>query len=166
LIRLNDEMNAQNMLNVFKLDADYLAFEEKYKQLRKEILGSDVSDSEKDDKDGEEESSSNESDAEQTERKKGVIFDNTETNLIALRETIYLTIGSSLVFEECAHKLMKLQLKPGLEIELCHMVVDCCAETRTYEKFFGLLTGRLCTINKIYVTPFEQIFKDAYHTIH
>ncbi|XP_011701446.1 PREDICTED: pre-mRNA-splicing factor CWC22 homolog, partial [Wasmannia auropunctata] len=61
---------------------------------------------------------------------------------------------------------MKLQLKPGLEIELCHMVVDCCAETRTYEKFFGLLAGRLCAINKMYITPFEQIFKDAYHTIH
>lgn len=166
LIRLDDEMNAQDILNVFKFDADYLASEEKYKQLCKEILGSDVSDSEGDDEDGEEESSDNDSSTEQTEGKEGVILDNTETNLTALRRTIYLTIHSSLDFEECAHKLMKMQLKPGQEIELCHMFLDCCAEMRTYEKFFGLLAGRFCAINKIYVTPFEQIFKDSYHTIH
>ncbi|KAL0110598.1 hypothetical protein PUN28_013883 [Cardiocondyla obscurior] len=163
LIRLDDEMDAQDILNVFKFDADYLASEEKYKELCKEILGSDVSDSEDDDEDGEEESSD---DTEQTEGKDNVITDNTETNLTALRRTIYLTIHSSLDFEECAHKLMKMQLKPGQEIELCHMFLDCCAEMRTYEKFFGLLAGRFCAINKIYVTPFEQIFKDSYHTIH
>lgn len=166
LIRLEDEMNAQDILNVFKFDADYLASEEKYKQLCKEILGSDVSDSEGNGEDEEEESSDNESGTEQTEGKEGVILDNTETNLTALRRTIYLTIHSSLDFEECAHKLMKMQLKPGQEIELCHMFLDCCAEMRTYEKFFGLLAGRFCAINKIYVTPFEQIFKDSYHTIH
>jgi pre-mRNA-splicing factor CWC22 len=67
------------------------------------------------------------------------IIDNTETNLVALRRTIYLTIHSSLDFEECAHKLMRMELKPGQEIELCHMFLDCCAEQRTYEKFYGLL---------------------------
>ena len=46
----------------------------------------------------------------------GVIVDQTETNLIALRRTIYLTIQSSLDFEECAHKLLKLELKPGQEV--------------------------------------------------
>ena len=34
---------------------------------------------------------------------------------MALRRTIYLTIQSSLDFEECAHKLIKMQLKPGQE---------------------------------------------------
>jgi hypothetical protein len=47
-----------------------------------------------------------------------VIVDSTETNLIALRRTIYLTIQSSLDFEECAHKLIKMQLKPGQEVQL------------------------------------------------
>lgn len=75
-------------------------------------------------------------------------MDNTETNLTALRRTIYLTIHSSLDFEECAHKLMKMQLKPGQEIELCHMFLDCCAEMRTYEKFFGLLAG-VCIIHSV-----------------
>ncbi|XP_070166535.1 pre-mRNA-splicing factor CWC22 homolog [Polyergus mexicanus] len=165
LIRLDDEMDMQDILNVFKFDANYLASEEKYKQLCKEILGSDVSDSEDNDDNREDDSSDEDSSAE-VEGKKDVIFDNTETNLTALRRTIYLTIHSSLDFEECAHKLMKMQLKPGQEIELCHMFLDCCAEMRTYEKFFGLLAGRFCAINKMYVTPFEQIFKDSYHTIH
>lgn len=95
-----------------------------------------------------------------------MIIDNTETNLVALRRTIYLTIHSSLDYEECAHKLMKMQLKPGQEIELCHMFLDCCAEQRTYEKFYGLLAQRFCNINKLYVAPFEEIFKDTYQTTH
>lgn len=61
---------------------------------------------------------------------------------------------------------MKMQLKPGQEIELCHMFLDCCAEQRTYEKFYGLLAQRFCNINKIYIPPFEEIFKDTYQTTH
>jgi hypothetical protein len=30
---------------------------------------------------------------------------------------------SSLDFEECVHKLMKMNLKAGHETELCHMVI-------------------------------------------
>ena len=33
-----------------------------------------------------------------------------------------------------------MEIKPGQEKELCHMFLDCCAEQRTYEKFFGLLS--------------------------
>ncbi|XP_023244346.1 pre-mRNA-splicing factor CWC22 homolog [Centruroides sculpturatus] len=94
------------------------------------------------------------------------IIDNTETNLVSLRRTIYLVIQSSLDFEECAHKLLKLELQPGHIVELCYMILDCCAQQRTYEKFFGLLAQRFCQLNKIYVEPFEDIFKTAYDTIH
>lgn len=44
------------------------------------------------------------------------------------------------------------------------MILDCCAQQRTYEKFFGLLAGRFCALNQKYVTPFESIFKDTYET--
>ena len=94
------------------------------------------------------------------------IIDQTETNMIALRRTIYLTIQSSLDFEETVHKLMKLNLKAGHEIELCHMVLDCCAQQRTYEKFFGLLAQRLCQLKREYVDPFQNIFVDSYNTCH
>ena len=39
-----------------------------------------------------------------------VIIDHTEINTVQLRRTIYLTIQSSVDFEECVHKLLKLQI--------------------------------------------------------
>ena len=76
---------------------------------------------------------------EEAEEEKQKILDMTETNLIGLRRTIYLTLQSSLDYEEAAHKLLKVQLKPGQESELCNMILDCGAQQRTYEKFYGLL---------------------------
>ena len=43
---------------------------------------------------------------------------------------------------------------------------DCCAQQRTYEKFYGLMAQRLCQINRSYVEPFEKIFVDSYTTVH
>lgn len=43
----------------------------------------------------------------------GEIEDETGTDVVNLRRTIYLTIMSSLDFEEAGHKLMKIQLRPG-----------------------------------------------------
>lgn len=136
-------------------------------------MGSDADDSD-DDGSGDGSGDSDDSDEDDNEedrdedgvKKSDVIIDNTETNLVALRRTIYLTIHSSLDYEECAHKLMKMELKPGQESELCHMFLDCCAEQRTYEKFYGLLAQRFCMINKTYIEPFEEIFKDTYSTTH
>ena len=44
------------------------------------------------------------------------IKDETETNLVNLRRTIYLTIMSSVDFEEAGHKLLKIKLEPGQEV--------------------------------------------------
>merc|ERR1712203_553028 len=60
----------------------------------------------------------------------------------------------------------KLNLKPGHEPELCHMVIDCCAQQRTYEKFFGLTAQRLCMVKREYIEPFQNIFQDCYSTVH
>ena len=62
------------------------------------------------------------------------IQDNTETNLINLRRTIYLTIMSALDFEEAGHKLMKIQLAPGQETEIATMVIECCSQEKSYSK--------------------------------
>ncbi|KAI8043434.1 hypothetical protein M5D96_004766 [Drosophila gunungcola] len=170
LMMLDEATETEDILNVFKFDDNYAENEDKYKGLSREILGSDDGSSSgsgsgsDSDSDSDGESGSDAENQKKTEG--GDIIDNTETNLIALRRTIYLTINSSLDYEECAHKLMKMQLKPGQEIELCHMFLDCCAEQRTYEKFYGLLAQRFCNINKIYIPPFEEIFKDTYQTTH
>ena len=50
--------------------------------------------------------------------------------------------------------------------ELCNMILDCCAQQRTYENFFGLLAGRFCMLEKEYMESFESIFKEQYDTIH
>ena len=71
------------------------------------------------------------------------IQDQTETNLVNLRRTIYLTIMSSLDFEEAGHKLMKIHLQPGQEVEICTMLTECCSQERTYLRYYGLLAQRV-----------------------
>ena len=51
------------------------------------------------------------------------IMDMTETNLVGFRRTVYLTIQSSLDFEECAHKLLKMDIKPGWEVRASLAIV-------------------------------------------
>uniref|UniRef100_A0A8D3BRE4 Pre-mRNA-splicing factor CWC22 homolog n=1 Tax=Scophthalmus maximus TaxID=52904 RepID=A0A8D3BRE4_SCOMX len=97
---------------------------------------------------------------------KVTIYDQTEVNLVAFRRTIYLAIQSSLDFEECAHKLIKMDFPDSQTKELCNMILDCCAQQRTYEKFFGLLAGRFCLLKKEYMESFEGIFAEQYETIH
>lgn len=51
------------------------------------------------------------------------IQDRTNTNLINLRRGIYLTIMSSINFEECGHKLMKMNIPEEWHSELCNMII-------------------------------------------
>ena len=130
---------------MFKHDPEYEATEAKYQGIKKELLDEDSSDDDESGSSDDEDDSSDDDDEKKEKEDNDTsapIIDQTETNMIALRRTIYLTIQSSLDFEESVHKLIKLNLKPGHETELCHMVVDCCAQQRTYEKFFGLMAQR------------------------
>lgn len=161
LLTLDDPTDGEDILNVFKYDPDYLDNEEKYAGIAKDLLGSDSEGGESGSESDDEEEEEEENEGENQE-----IIDSTETNLIALRRTIYLTIQSSVNFEECAHKLLKLEIKPGQVEELCHMILDCCAQQRTYEKFYGLLAQRFCQLKKEYAEPFEHIFLTSYDTIH
>ena len=168
LVDEEKRLDGEEILNVFKLDPDYEANETKYEAIKKKLLDDEESGS-----DGSDASSGSDSDSEgdngdgaEEEDTNAPIIDQTETNMIALRRTIYLTIQSSLDFEETVHKLMKLNLKAGHETELCHMVLDCCAQQRTYEKFFGLLAQRLCQLKREYVEPFQNIFVDSFNTCH
>lgn len=112
--------------------------------IRREILGED-SDEEGDDDD--EEGSDEEDESDEDAAGGGppgggrqTIQDNTETNLINLRRTIYLTIMSALDFEEAGHKLMKIQLQPGQEKEIATMIIECCSQEKTFNKCLPLPT--------------------------
>uniref|UniRef100_A0A8C5D255 Pre-mRNA-splicing factor CWC22 homolog n=1 Tax=Gadus morhua TaxID=8049 RepID=A0A8C5D255_GADMO len=130
MMPLEDEYNTEDLLNVFKMDPDFLENEEKYKTIKKGVLSQSVSRS----------------------------------------LTHWLTHGVLLVFsldfEECAHKLIRMEFPDSQTKELCNMILDCCAQQRTYEKFFGLLAGRFCVLKKDYMEAFEGIFNEQYETIH
>nr|XP_019825479.1 PREDICTED: pre-mRNA-splicing factor CWC22 homolog isoform X2 [Bos indicus] len=146
MLPLEDDYNPEDVLNVFKMDPNFMENEEKYRAIKKEILDEGDSDSNTDQDAGsseEEEEEEEEEGEEDEEGQKVTIHDKTEINLVSFRRTIYLAIQSSLDFEECAHKLLKMEFPESQTKELCNMILDCCAQQRTYEKFFGLLAGVL-----------------------
>ncbi|KAI8999086.1 hypothetical protein BD414DRAFT_144616 [Trametes punicea] len=161
-IQLEEELQVQEGLNIFKYDPNFLENEERYKQIKAEILGEGSSDEEES---GSEEESEEDEDDEAVEEKQG-IEDRTQTNLINLRRVIYLTIMNALNYEEAVHKLLKVQIKEGQEIELCKMIIECCSQERSYSPFYGLIGERFCKLNKVWFDCFEQAFRDYYETIH
>ncbi|CAI9776684.1 unnamed protein product [Fraxinus pennsylvanica] len=166
-VSLLDEIDPEISLDVFKPDPLFLENEKKYEELKKQILGEeteDEADSEGESGDEEEEDDDDETDEEDEEQMK--IKDETETNLVNLRRTIYLTIMSSVDFEEAGHKLLKIKLEPGQEMELCIMLLECCSQERTYLRYYGLLGQRFCMINKIHQENFETCFVQQYSMIH
>jgi pre-mRNA-splicing factor CWC22 len=160
-ISLDGEIDGQDTLNIFKFDEKYEENEEAYKRLKAEILGEGSDDEEEDD--DEDESSSEEEDE---EVKALEIKDQSNADLVNLRRTIYLTIMSSADPEESTHKLMKLRLPPGQETELVSMIVECCAESKTYLKFYGLIGERFARLNRMWCDLFEESFCKYYDTIH
>ncbi|KIM55817.1 hypothetical protein SCLCIDRAFT_1149033 [Scleroderma citrinum Foug A] len=145
-IHLKGELQVQEGLNIFKFDPNYLENEEKYKAIKAEILGEDP----EDESGSEEESSSKEEEVEEQEG----IQDQTETNLVNLQQMIYLMIMNALKYEEVVHKLLKVQIREGKEIELINMVIKCCSQECSCSTFYGLME---CI---------KQAFNNYYHTIH
>ncbi|PHT51176.1 Pre-mRNA-splicing factor CWC22 -like protein [Capsicum baccatum] len=165
-VSLSDTIDPEIALDIFKPDPNFLENERKYEELKKAILGEESeggedSGAESEDEDEDEDEESEEEDEEQMK-----IKDETETNLINLRRTIYLTIMSSVDFEEAGHKLLKIKLEPGQEMELCIMLLECCSQERTYLRYYGLLGQRFCMINKIHQENFEKCFVQQYSMIH
>jgi pre-mRNA-splicing factor CWC22 len=159
-------LDPEERLNFFHFDEQFVQNEAKYDAIRKEILGEETIE----ELEGREDEEGEDGDEEQPDQagtvREGVIQDNTETELINLRRTIYLTIMSSVDFNECAHKLLKIKLPAGQEMELCNMLLECCSQERTYMRFYGLLGQRFCMLDKVYQESFDRSFGDQYTTIH
>ena len=92
--------------------------------------------------------------------------DLTETNLINLRKSIYLTLMSSATFEEALHKLLKMQRVPGTEHIYVSMIIECCSQERNYSTFYGLMGERLCLLNRQWQGLFEAAFAEQYESVH
>uniref|UniRef100_A0ACD5YDA3 Uncharacterized protein n=1 Tax=Avena sativa TaxID=4498 RepID=A0ACD5YDA3_AVESA len=151
-----DQLDPETHLDVFKPSATFLQDEASYDDLKRSMFGDDGDDSDEDD----------ESDSDDSGEDMEVINDETETNLIGLRRTIYLTIMSSAGAEEAGHKLMSI-VRPGQEAELCAMLVECCKQERAPNmRFYGQLGQRLCGIGRAYQAGFEACFARCYAAAH
>ena len=169
---LEEVKDEERLLDVFKFDPEYEKNEEMYKELREEILGeggdSDDEDDSDDDSDADDESDDPSDEPQQAVNQQGemVIVDMTDTQLKIFRRTVYLAIMSSASYEECAHKLLKMTLQPGMEKELASMIVECCCQERSYLKFYGLLAARFCSLQRNYQDAFCQELEEQYTTVH
>ncbi|KAJ1811756.1 pre-mRNA-splicing factor cwc22, partial [Coemansia sp. RSA 2598] len=186
----DDDLEAQDELNVFSIDDDFAENEQKYNSIKSEILG-ESEDSEGDQGSHSESGSDSDSDSgsegdSESEESDGddggdeaagqakpagapgvqKIHDLTETELVTLRRTIYLAIMSSLSFEEASHKLLQIKINPGEEQEMCNMVIECCSQERTYKTFYGLIGERLCKLNRTWANGFTLAFGSCYENIH
>lgn len=113
---------------MFKHDPDFEANEAKYESVKKQLLGEDDSDGESDgSSDSSDEESGSGSDEEDSEKEdtSAPIIDQTETNLIALRRIIYLTIQVSselsiLNYHIIVHNSTFTKLFFRLEVKMGH----------------------------------------------
>ncbi|GMT13164.1 hypothetical protein PFISCL1PPCAC_4461, partial [Pristionchus fissidentatus] len=127
MMTLEEAIDPENGLNVFKLDADFETTEAEYEEVRRTVIGdaddSDEEEEEEEDEDDEDPGTYADQVVKKMEAGKTDIIDNSEQALVAFRREIYLTIQSSLDFQEAAHKILKMGIKPQLEPELCNMLV-------------------------------------------
>lgn len=160
-IGLDDELDGEDTIDLFRYDPTYDENENLWLEMKSEILG---------DQQGAQEGEMREEVHEQMEdvpvdENEG-IKDLNEVDLQKLRRTIYLTIISSIDFQECCHKLLKLNMREGQEMELVSMIIQCCIQERTYLRFYGLLAERFCLIKEVYKQNFETQFEAQYLKIH
>lgn len=183
-LSLEEDHQIQRDLDVFHYDAEWEENEKQYEEIKKEILGDDAAGEEKEINEDEDDEEGGEAGGAGAGKKAAApedvtaiggqdvsggalanVNDQTDADIINLRRQIYLTIMSSVDFEECAHKLMKFTMKPaqdaklpGQEAELCNMILECASQERTYMRFYGLLAERFCNIDKIYQETFDECF--------
>ncbi|KAI6190958.1 MI domain-containing protein [Aphelenchoides bicaudatus] len=131
------QLDPETNLNYYKYDPEFEQNEENYEEIRQKIIG-DAGDSDEEEADDEGETEQAEEAPQETPQVQKIV-DMTEQDMVAFRRNVYLAIQSSLDYQEAAHKLIKFHLKPGLDNEMCHMIVDCCAQQRTYERFLWIV---------------------------
>ena len=176
-VGLSDDIDREEMLDIFRVDPQFKENETLWEQIKREILGDDDEDDadggdvdaaaeDGDDEDGHAAGGSSSQAVTSSASAGQKTIDMTEQDLINLRRSIYLTIMSSVSFEECCHKLLKLNIPAGYESELCSMLVECCSNERSFLKYYGLMGQRFCMLHQKYQDCFDDVFRQQYETIH
>lgn len=91
-------------------------------------------------------------------------MDETNTQTVVLRRAIYLTIMSSLNFEECAHKLMKMSIKDDDQMELCNMLIECCSQVHAPHIYFKTTRPTGTRIRKL-LRPDWRAIRKVFHAV-
>ncbi|KAM9888807.1 hypothetical protein OXX79_012612, partial [Metschnikowia pulcherrima] len=96
-----------------------------------------------------------------------VVIDKTDNELIKKQKLVYLSIMSSMSPDEAVHKLLRLSQTENIENAiLIDMVVKCCAQEKTYSKYFGVVGERICRSSELLGRAFVAQFQALYDTIH
>jgi len=178
----DEDVEQESHLDVFHFDDKFDQHEREWSQIRAEILGlaeDEEGESETDDSESGSEEEASDEEVEGNEAVVGqdgalvpassqtvTIQDMSEADLVHLRRTIYLTIMSSATFEECTHKLAKIDIPRGREEELINMIIECCSQERTFLRYYGLIAARFCLLDDRWRDAFLDAFVAQYTTIH
>ncbi|CAH6719282.1 pre-mRNA-splicing factor Cwc22p [[Candida] jaroonii] len=91
------------------------------------------------------------------------VIDLSQSELINLQKTVYLTIMSSLTSDEAVHKLLKLNYDPSI---LSNIIIRSCIEEKTYSKYYGNISEILILRFDKFKTQFMKQFEIKYKEIH
>ncbi|KAG7662284.1 CWC22 [[Candida] subhashii] len=164
----DDDILAEDELNIFQYDEEYDDHEEEYEELRKEIL------------EEEEGENTEPQSSEVVPGKEAIVVpdekitDMSQQDLVQFQKTVYLTIMSSMSSDEAVHKLLRLKKsKTRVKDEdpldddevLADMIIKCCSQEKTYSKYFGIIIEKLCGFNQHWHDIFVNLFKKYYTLI-
>ncbi|XP_011502160.1 PREDICTED: pre-mRNA-splicing factor CWC22 homolog [Ceratosolen solmsi marchali] len=96
---------------------------------------------------------------------KSEVNDEIELDLITFKNTILSTIHSLIDFDESVRNILRMQLNAEQETVICKIFLDCCAQMKTYEKFFGIIAGKFCSSSNAFANAFGQIIIECYNTV-
>ena len=149
LVDLSETLDPQTHLNFFQEDPEFEATERAYEELKSALWP-------------EEELEQNAPEPEKSE----IVTDMSDAQLIQRQKSIYLRIMSSMSADEAVHKLIKL-LRQGSFADdmLVDMVVKCCAQEKTYSKYFGVIGEIVCRLSSKWQQTVTQQFREKYDTI-
>ena len=143
-------------LDWFDPTEDVAAADAAYAALRAEILDDDET-TEQD----------NEQANQQIIQTKEAVTDMTDATLLQHQKSIYLTVMSSMSADEAVHKLLRLQRSAQLsDAVMTDMLVKCCAQEKTYSKYFGVLGEKLCGSSRRWHAAFVAQFRRSYDALY
>jgi pre-mRNA-splicing factor CWC22 len=146
--------STDDQLDYFQYDKEFEQKEQEYDLIKNEILGKEHEETEQPIK------------VEHVVQPTLEQGDKQILDSVNLKKQIYLTIMSSVNFEETVHKLVRAGLTESHEMEVCTMIIECCCQERTYLRYYGLMAQRFCFLDKVFQAKFDECFKSQYEMIH